>query len=166
VIPPPPLAIDLASLDPTSVAIRTFTGPLADAKYANTDGWRAATIGAANGHGNARSVVAIQSAVARGAGELISAETAEVIFDVQSDGVDLVLGVPIRFGIGYGLPGALVPYVPDGKVCFWGGWGGSLIIVDLDRKLTIGYMMNKMADGIVGSPRGASYVKAVYDAVG
>jgi CubicO group peptidase (beta-lactamase class C family) len=166
VIAPPPLAIDLASLDPQSVAVKTFTGPLASAHAANTDGWRAATIGAANGHGNARSVVAIQSAVARGAGALISPETADLIFDVQSDGVDLVLGVPIRFGIGYGLPGDLVPHVPKGKICFWGGWGGSLIIVDLDRKLTIGYMMNKMADGIVGSARGASYVQAVYDAVG
>ena len=51
-------------------------------------------------------------------------------------------------------------------MCFWGGWGGSLIIMDLDRRLTIGYMMNKMADGIVGSTRAAAYVMAVYAALG
>jgi hypothetical protein len=35
--------------------------------------------------------------------------------------VDLVLGVPLRFGIGYGLPQPqTVPYIPDGRICFWG----------------------------------------------
>ena len=155
----------MSRLDPTSVAVKTFTGVLPDPLAANSDAWRAATIGAANGHGNARSVVQIQSAVAQGGGKLISPETVELIFDVQSDGVDLVLGLPIKFGIGYGLfqPG-LLPSVPDSKICFWGGWGGSLIIMDLDRRLTIGYVMNKMSSGIVGSDRGAAYVQAVYAA--
>ena len=49
-----------------------------------------------------------------------------------------VLGIPLRFGIGYGLPQPdTVPYIPTGRVCFWGGWGGSVIIMDLDRRLTI-----------------------------
>ena len=57
-----------------------------------------------------------------------------------------MLGVPLRFGIGYGLPvPETIPYLPDEKICFWGGWGGSLIVMDLGRKLTIAYMMNKMA---------------------
>ena len=58
---------------------------------------------------------------------------------------DLVLGVPLRFGIGYALPEtADVPYVPQGRACYWGGWGGSVILMDLDRRTTISYMMNKM----------------------
>jgi CubicO group peptidase (beta-lactamase class C family) len=77
-----------------------------------------------------------------------------------------VLGVPLRLGIGYGLPQAdTIPYIPDGRICFWGGWGGSLIIMDTDRRMTIAYMMNKMGPGVVGSDRGAQYVQAVYDAV-
>ena len=164
VIPPPPLPIDLAALDTNSPMVKTFTGPFADAAAANTDGWRAADIGAANGHGNARSVVAIQSAVVDG--KVLTPETVDLIFDEQSNGVDLVLGVPLRFGIGYGLPQSdTVPYIPEGKVCFWGGWGGSLIILDFDRNLTIGYMMNKMGAGIVGSERGEAYVRAIYAAL-
>ena len=67
-----------------------------------------ADIGAANGHGNARSVARILSVVARG-GEvdgvrLLCPETIDLIFEEQTDGVDLVLGIPLRFGIGYGLP--------------------------------------------------------------
>jgi CubicO group peptidase (beta-lactamase class C family) len=168
VIPPP--ALDFGELDPNSLVIRTFTGPFVMAEFANTPGWRNADIGAANGHGNARSVARIMSAVSRG-GEvdgvrLLRPETIDLIFREQASGPDLVLGVPLRFGIGYGLPQPdTIPYIPAGRVCFWGGWGGSIIIMDLDRKMTIAYMMNKMGPGIIGSDRAEQYVRAVYAAV-
>ncbi len=170
VVPPPPLPFDLATMDPTSPVVRTFTGPPVDAAAANTPEWRAADIGGANGHGNARSVARMLSAVTLG-GEaggvrLLSPEVIESIFEVQAEGVDLVLGVPLRFGIGYGLPEpATVPYIPTGRVCFWGGWGGSVIIMDLDRRMTFSYMMNRMAPGIIGSPRAESYLRAAYRAL-
>lgn len=171
VVPPPPLPFDLAALDPESPVYKTFTGPAPGAEAANTPGWRRADIGAANGHGNARSVARILRVIALGGAaggvRLLSPATIDAIFEEQSRGVDLVLGVPLRFGIGYALPEpATVPYVPEGRVCFWGGWGGSLIIMDLDRRTTIAYMMNKMAPGIIGSDRGERYVRAVYDCLG
>ena len=171
VVAPPPLPFDLANLDPLSPVVRTFTGPPVDANYANTTAWRAADIGAANGHGNARSVARVLSTVSLGGRigttELLSADTISLIFEQQADGVDLVLGVPLRFGIGYGLPKLeTVPYIPEGRVCFWGGWGGSVIIMDLDRRVTIAYMMNRMSAGIIGSPRAESYVRAAYAAMG
>ena len=171
VVPPPPLAFDLEAIGADSVAVKTLTGPLADASVAWSEGWRAADIGAANGHGNARSVARIQSVVANG-GEvdgvrLLSPETIELIFDEQSDGVDLVIGIPLRFGIGYALPQtATLPYIPDGKICFWGGWGGSMVVVDVERRLTIAYMMNKMQAGIIGNTTAGSLITAVYSALG
>ncbi len=170
VVPPPPLPIDVATLDLTSPAVRTFTGPPVDANAANTDAWRAADIGGANGHGHARSVARMLSAVTLGGRvggtELLSGEAVDLIFDEQSSGVDLVLGVPLRFGIGFGLPESqTLPYLPEGRVCFWGGWGGSVIIMDLDRRVTFSYMMNKMAPGIIGSPRAESYLQAAYSAL-
>jgi len=170
VIAPPPLPFDLEAIGPDSPAVKTLTGPLVDANSANTAPWRQADIGAANGHGNARSVARILSVVSRG-GEvdgvrLLRPETIDVIFDEQSNGVDLVLGVPLRFGIGYGLPQLeTLPYVPDEKICFWGGWGGSVIIMDVGRRMTISYMMNKMGPGIIGSDRSEAYVRTIYDAV-
>jgi len=171
VIPPPPLDIDLSSIGVDSVAFKTFTGPAPDATVANSPGWRAAQIGAANGHGNARSVARIQSVVANG-GEvdgvrLLSPGTIDLIFEEQSNGVDLVLGIPLRFGIGYGLaePTSL-PYLPDGRVCFWGGWGGSMIVIDLDHHLTMSYMMNKMESGLVGGQRSEALIRAGYAAIG
>ena len=167
VVPPPPLPFDMATMDAASPAVRTLTGPSADAAAANTPGWRLADIGAANGHGNARSVARIMSALALG-GEsngvrVLSPATIDLIFEQQSDGIDLVLGVPLRFGIGYGLPKPeTIPYLPDERICFWGGWGGSFIAMDMGRGMTISYMMNKMGPGIIGSDRAEAYARAIY----
>ena len=171
VTPPPPLPFDLTSLDPGSPVYKTFTGPVADAAAANSAAWRRAELGALNGHGNARSVARILRALALdGVADgvrLLSADTIALIFDEQSHGTDLVLGVPLRFGIGYALPETgTVPYVPQGRACYWGGWGGSVIIMDLDRRTTISYMMNRMAPGIIGSDRSEAYVRAIRDCLG
>lgn len=168
VVPPPPLALDLP---PGSPAAKAMNGPAVDAAVANTPRWRAADIGAANGHGNARSVARILSVLARG-GEtdgprLLGPRTVDTVFNVQADGTDLVNGLPLRWGVGYALPRSqAVPWIPDGRIAFWGGWGGSMIIMDLDRRMTISYVMNRMSAGILGSARSAAYVRAVYDAVG
>jgi CubicO group peptidase (beta-lactamase class C family) len=170
VVPPPPLPIDLAAIDPDSPAVKTLTGPAIAAEVANTPGWRRADIGASNGHGNARSVARVMSVVARG-GEvdgvrLLGRETIDLIFREQVNGIDVVLGIPLRWGIGYGLPRPdVIPWVPDEKICFWGGWGGSVIAMDTSRRMTVSYMMNKMGSGIAGSSRGNEYGQAIYDAV-
>jgi len=171
IIPPPPLPFDAPSLDPDSVLVKTLSGPPPDATAANTEGWRRAEIGAANGHGNARSVARVLSAVTLGGTvdgvRLLSPDTIEHVFREQTHGTDLFLGVPIRFGIGYALPEpASIPWLPEGRLCFWGGWGGSVIIMDLDRGVTTSYMMNKMQPGLVGSDNAAAYVSTVYKLLG
>ncbi|WP_410621373.1 serine hydrolase domain-containing protein [Amycolatopsis sp. cmx-8-4] len=171
VVPPPPAEFDLVALGADSVIVKTLTGPVIDANVANTPAWRRADLGAVNGHGNARSVARMLSALARGGTvdgvRLLGPDTIDVIFEEQANGVDLGLGVPLRWGIGYGLPlREAVPWIPDGRICFWGGWGGSMIIMDLDRRLTISYMMNRMGPGVIGSDRSGTYVQAVYDALG
>jgi hypothetical protein len=52
-----------------------------------------------------------------------------------------------------------------GRVCYWGGWGGSIVIMDLDRKVTIAYAMNKMENIGLGNTRTKMYVKAIYQAL-
>jgi len=169
VVPPPPLPFDFSALDPASVMFKTLSNPLPDASASWTDGWRQAEIGAANGQGNARSAARIMSVLAEG-GEvdgirLLSPRTINRIFEVQSHGVDLVLGVPFKMGVGYGLPIPELPYIPDGKVCFWGGWGGSLVIVDCDRRMTFSYVMNKMAPGVMGGENVAGLAACAYAAL-
>jgi hypothetical protein len=62
----------------------------------------------------------------------------------------------------------------------WGGWGGSQVIADAVRKMTISYMKNKMEhaelgqkkdgagkDGrVIGNERTKGYVKAIYETLG
>lgn len=167
VTPPPPLPFDLSSIDPDSPLMKTMTGPAPDASVANTEAWRRADIGAANGHGNARSVARIQSVVANGGAvdgvQLLSPKTIDLIFEQQADGIDLVLGVPLRWGIGYGLPQPeTLPYLPTDRICFWGGWGGSIIVIDVDRRMTLSYMMNRMQAGIIGGPTAEAVITAAY----
>jgi len=158
VIPPPPIDID--ALNPSELALRTFTNPLIDAALTREAWWRRAEIPAANGHGNARSVGTVQSIIA-GRGEargmrLLSERGCDVIFEEQANGTDLVLGVPLRFGMGYGLAGELLPIGP--RACYWGGYGGSLVVMDQDTRLTVAYVMNRMETGLVGDIRGATIV--------
>ncbi|MEM7273581.1 MAG: serine hydrolase domain-containing protein [Actinomycetota bacterium] len=170
VIPPDTPPVDVSVLPPDAPARLTLTGPRLDATAPADPRWRRAEIGAANGHGNARSVARIQSVVANG-GEvdgvrLLAPATIDLIFREQANGEDLVLGMPIRFGIGYGLAEpAYRPEVPAGRICFWGGWGGSTIIVDCDRRMTVAYTMNRMLDSEADG-RGEAITRAVYAALG
>ena len=94
---------DLPQLDPNSVVFKTWTNPTMRPLHecSCTERWRRADIGAANGHGNARSVARLQSTVACG-GEvdgvrLLSPQTIDRIFEVQSNGIDLVIGIPLKY---------------------------------------------------------------------
>jgi CubicO group peptidase (beta-lactamase class C family) len=42
--------------------------------------------------------------------------------------------------------------------CAWGGYGGSLVVNDLDANITVAYVMNRMEPGVLGDTRGASMV--------
>ena len=93
---------------------------------------------------------------------LLSETGCRQILREQSNGRDLVLGAAVRFGIGYGLPSETVP-LPSPNSCYWGGWGGSLVINDLDIGMTVAYVMNRMGAGTMGDERGGQIVEAAYN---
>ncbi|KIX06531.1 uncharacterized protein Z518_04507 [Rhinocladiella mackenziei CBS 650.93] len=174
VIPPPPM-FDFSQLDPDSLTRKTFANPPIDANVANTPAWRQADLPAVNGHTNARGLARMLSVITLGGTvdgvKLLSPETIDSIFRVQSSGVDAVIGAPLTFGIGYGLADettrSTVPWLPPGnRICFWAGWGGSAGIMDLDRKITFAYTMNSMGPGVLGNRRTEEYFKKVYKALG
>jgi CubicO group peptidase (beta-lactamase class C family) len=159
-IPPP--SQDGSGARLSEIARRTLGNPLITGEVTANEWWRRAEIPAANGHGNARSVAAIQSVIACGGelpgARLLSEQGVAAIFEEQSNGRDLVLRVPIRFGLGFGLSSETMPMGP--RSCAWGGYGGSLVFNDLDARLTVAYVMNRMEPGLIGDIRGASIVKA------
>ena len=135
-----------------------------------TSAWRRAEIPSAGGIASARGVGRVHSALACG-GEvdgvrLLSPRGVDTIFEEQTNGTDLVLGIPVRFGMGFGLKSDGFPLGPNERVCFWGGWGGSLAVIDADAKLTVSYVMNRMEANLLGEMRGGVLVMAAYQALG
>ncbi|KAJ9314510.1 hypothetical protein DTO271D3_5248 [Paecilomyces variotii] len=168
ITPPPPMALD--RLSPESVARRAFIGAVIEAEESMSLEFRNAEIGASNGFGNARSLCRIGSVISLGGTRdgktYLSQETIDQMIQERINGQDLVLGKSLRFGLGVGLPAPeTISGIPQGRVCFWGGWGGSTIIMDLDRQMTIGYAMNKMASGTLGNANTGAYVEEIYRAL-
>lgn len=156
---------DQSSGDADSIAARTFRYPAATALESRTPGWRKAEIPAANGHGNARSVAKIHSVLAN-KGEahgvkLFSEGLATEVMKPRLEGTDMALQVPMSYGLGFGINTAKLLSQND-NVCFWGGWGGSLALIDQDAGLSISYVMNRMFPGLVGDMRSFNLVQAVY----
>lgn len=153
--------VDLASIAGRSLISAPITGA-----ECNTREWRASEIPAAGGTGNARSVARVHSALANGGTvdgiTIMSPAGVERILVEQAHNVDLVLGMKMRMGTGFGLMSDLIPLSPNPRAFFWGGWGGSIAVVDLDAGLSVAYVMNKMADGMAGDLRGAMLIFAAY----
>ena len=167
-LPPPPSQVDYAALPPDHFLLRTVPNPLLTVDVCNGEAWRRGAVGGAGGHGTARGIALAQSAVSHGgvaAGtRLLSEETVARIHEPQADGVDLLLSVPLRFGIGYGLSSPSAPAIPDGAA-WWTGYGGAIVVNDAARRTTVAYVPNKLADHMVASPRTDAYVRTALECV-
>lgn len=165
---PPTNGLEGTDSDADSIAVRTLGNPALRAEFSWRHDWRRAEIPAAGGHGNARSVALCHTPTACGGSArgvtLLSDEGVARIFDAQYEGPDLILPVELKMGMGFGLPSPMLP-VPNPRTCFWGGWGGSLAIIDVDAQMSFSYVMNKMGDGTTGDLRGAGLLMAAYTAL-
>ncbi|UDY34325.1 serine hydrolase domain-containing protein [Dermatobacter hominis] len=147
-----------------SVGERALNNPVITADVGNTVDYRRIELPASNGHGNARSMAQVQSIVSGGGSvggrSFLSEDAVAQIFREQWVGPDLVQEIDTRLGIGFGLNGPEVPVSANPRACFWGGWGGSVVINDLDARTTFAYGMNRMGDGLDTDFRAISLVFA------
>lgn len=128
--------------------------------------WRRAEIGGANGHGNARGIATAQSVLANGGAfgkRLLSEAGRERVLEQQADGRDVVLGVPVRWGMGYSLNAEVVAGAIDSRIAFWAGNGGSMSWVDLDHRMSFGFAQNRWMRGPHEIHRSVSILNAVYE---
>ncbi len=165
---PPPPGGSIADITSRPLTVNMATNPPINPRDTRTRAWRAAEIPAANGHGNARSVALVQALLANGGvvggKRLLSEAGARRALEPQIKGEDMVLGGPAHFGLGFGLNGGAVP-LPHDECCYWGGYGGSIIIIDMKTRSTIAFMMNKMASTTVGDMRGYGLAMATWQAL-
>ena len=165
---PPPPGGSIADITSRPLTVNMATNPPINPRDTRSRAWRAAEIPAANGHGNARSVALVQALLANGGvvggKRLLSEAGARRALEPQIKGEDMVLGGPAHFGLGFGLNGGAVP-LPHDECCYWGGYGGSIIIIDMKTRSTIAFMMNKMASTTVGDMRGYGLAMATWQAL-
>ena len=154
-IPDTKAGFDFENLDPAGITMRTFMGPFLGGEYGSLE--RLSYKVPMNGIANARAIAQAQAVVSHGGTyngrKLLSQSTLDTIFREQADGVDLVLGIPTRFGIGYGLPLHEWPIRPD-RTCWWAGMGGSRMVNVLSKRATFAYAMNQAdSSGLIGDDR-------------
>ncbi|MEE2783853.1 MAG: serine hydrolase domain-containing protein [Pseudomonadota bacterium] len=166
---------EMVEVEPGSVAARTLASPRGFSgteiiDWTRNEDWRSAEIGAGNGHGNARSMARVQTLLACGGTAfgrtLLSQAGCERVFEEQSNGLDLFLGLHMRFGMGYALHGSALDFGPQKRAHYWGGYGGSIVLVDQGARVCVTYAMNQLrADQILGDHRSYALVDAVYAAL-
>jgi CubicO group peptidase (beta-lactamase class C family) len=168
-IPPPPGQAVGDGAGQTELQANMSNNPGIDVSATRTRGWRGAEIPAAGGTGNARSIAEIHAILAnRGVAKgkrFMSEAGCRKALELQIAGDDLILGAPARYGMGFGLAGGVVP-LPNPNTIYWGGYGGSLVIIDMDARTTFGYAMTKMAGTTTGDMRALGLAMAMWAALG
>jgi len=159
-IPPPSHTDDFAASAPGAAAPAPAPGGNAiRVRDGNSVAWRRAEIPAAGGFGNARSVALVQSVMAcdgavRGV-RLLSPEGCARAWEEQFRGPDRMLGMSMRWGLGYGL---------FGSTYGWGGWGGAMVMIEPSSHMAVAYVTNQMLEpGSGAEGRGLEIVMSAYD---
>ncbi len=135
----------------------------------NTRAWRAAEMPSTNGHSNARAVARIYSALACGGAvegcRLVQPETIDAAITEASNGTDLVLQRPSRFGLGFQLTQPGNPLGTSERSFGHFGAGGALGFADPDSRLAFAYTMNQ-AGPRFRNPCTRALIDATYAALG
>jgi CubicO group peptidase (beta-lactamase class C family) len=154
-VPPPSKDEDYVAGAASSSA-PVSAGTTVRVRDGNSVAWRRAQIPAANGVGNARSVALVQSVMACGGAvrglRLLSSTGCDRAREEQFTGTDRILGMQIRWGLGYGL---------FGSTYGWGGWGGSIVMIEPDARMAVAYVTNQMREP-ADDNRGLEVIMAAY----
>ena len=169
-IPPPPGTGLDANLDALNEIQRNWiVNPLFSVEDSATRAWRAAELGASNGQGNGRSIALVHTILANGGvanGKRFMSEAGcRKALELQMEGTDVILAIPARFGLGFGLASELMPFL-NKSTMFWGGYGGSIAIIDMENRMSFGFAMNKMAGTTTGDMRALGLFMAALQVLG
>jgi CubicO group peptidase (beta-lactamase class C family) len=136
----------------------------------NSRMWRAAEFPSTNPHSNARAIARVFGGLASGGRiggkPLLDVKLIEQARTIESDGEDLVLGRPNRFGLGFQLtiPGVR-PLGPGVHTFGHYGNGGILGFADPDAQIGFAYVCNRSGRSW-RDPRNIALVDAVYASLG
>ena len=146
----------------------TYWNPpgISGAGWVNSAEWRAAEIPSTNGHGTARGIARVYSALAAGGSidgiDILSADMLAAAVKEQSFGPDRILDRESRFALGFQLPQAERPLGPNPQAFGHFGAGGSLGFCDPAARVAFSYVTNDMGPRWQ-NPRNKALLAAIYE---
>jgi CubicO group peptidase (beta-lactamase class C family) len=158
--------------DPASIAARTILRPKGDlVAFMNTAAARSAEYPASGGIATARGLARLYACLAAGGTldgvRLLSPSTIDhaTALQVPEGRKDMVLGVPLRWALGFHKGGVFSATGPNPNSFGHAGYGGALAFADPDAKLGFAIVLNRMQNELQGGFRVLLAVKAVYDSL-
>ncbi len=160
----PPAAPDLGPLDAIKQAAFLDKGS-APAGKGSAD-WRRMEIPSANTHSTALSLAQFMGIVANGGmlkgQRILSADTLGQLTRERVYGQDRVLPFRLSWAAGLLRNTGIRIYGPNERALGHSGWGGSCVMADADKRLSVGYVMNKQSAYLIGDPRPVGLINALY----
>ena len=151
---------------PDEIPGRAVNNPRPEPTSPNHRAWRAAQIPAANGQSSAQGLGRIYGALANGGtldgATIISPAGIDRLRAPRWPGPDLMLG-PRVWAAGMCL-NVIPNFGPNPETFGHTGWGGAYGCVNVEHRIGIGYVMNRMGTQLVGNPRGATLAAAIFEA--
>jgi CubicO group peptidase (beta-lactamase class C family) len=147
-------------------AMKIYVNPLLDENNFNARACHAAEIPAGNGIGNARSVAQLGSIMANGGSyngkQVLSRSMVERAIQEQVRGRDAIaFGRPSAWGLGVLLLNKDLLLGP--RSFYATGLGGSVCVMDLERNVTLAYVMNRMSELSEGDARSILLVQKLWE---
>ncbi len=153
--------------DPQSVTARAFNYPPSIMSSGNKPEWRRMAQPAANGHGNARSLAGLYSALLQG--HLLDEGLLREMTREHTCGVDRVLLTQTRFALGCWLdqPEQANATFGMGPQAFGHpGAGGCVGFADPERELAFGFATNTLGPHVLMDPRPQALARSVMQCLG
>jgi len=148
--------------EPEALSTRAFTNPPSILTSTNKPEWRRMEQPAANGHGNARSLAGFYQGLLEG--QLLDGEWLDELTREHSQGDDLTLLTPTRFGLGCMLDQPTLANATFGMgpgAFGHPGAGGSVGFADPHSGVAFGFVTNTLGPYILMDPRAQKLARAV-----
>ena len=148
--------------EPEALSTRAFTNPPSILTSTNKPEWRRMEQPAANGHDNARSLAGFYQGLLEG--QLLDGEWLDELTREHSQGDDLTLLTPTRFGLGCMLDQPTLANATFGMgpgAFGHPGAGGSVGFADPHSGVAFGFVTNTLGPYILMDPRAQKLARAV-----
>ena len=156
--------LDALSGEPLMLALGYFNPPgYSSNGVVNSAEWRGAQIPSTNGHGSARGLARLYSALIE-PDRLLSSDLLAEATRVQSEGPCPVLGEDVSFGLGFTPTSSRRPLGTNPRSFGHFGTGGALGFGDPDAGIGLGYVMNHVIPRWQ-STRNRALIDAVYSSL-